>query len=699
MGITMLKKRIIIFLLLGCLLGNNLTVFAIDTKYPNYANEFLGEDKHEKFNRRMFNFNQKLNKYAIRPIHILWSSIMPEFGMDRLNGISNNIEYPIRLTSSLIQRDFKTSKNETLRFLTNTLLGLGGMFDPARHIFKIEQAKENMEQALEKCHIKSGPYFVAPIISFTSVRGIFGRILDIALNPSSYIGTPIIAAAKALLTINRTSYAQPLLKMVESNYCDPYEIMKKAYGIDCYIKQSNLDRVDVKKSLITEPIEEIEGVQDVISQKTDTTEIAEKPVKIEVSSELLNPNHLYGEAIYDEDLKGNETLKHFKLNPDIKLKGYHPQHPVVDSMRTALFFAPGVDDSIWNELSLWNRCFNKKIRQTSIHLTDEKDDYKFRFILQKDKKSPLAIIYPSIGEGIMSHHSATLGKILYDKGYSVIIQGSHFQWEFVKSMPENYRPGDISKDADIVRKVSAKIINQLEEKYNYKFGNKIIVGTSLGALTALYIGEKESKDNTLGNLKIISICPPIDLVYAMKQIDKNSEDWAKSPENLKEKVGLTAAKVVNLYQYKDKIDFEVNNLPFNEEEGKLITGFVMHQKLSDLIYTIEHAEKIKDSRIYNDINNMGYQDYVNKYLIEGSDDTMSTLSKKVNLAYISDYLENENNYKIYHSINDYLTNNTQLKNLKKMTGNKTVLLDNGAHLGFLYRHEFIEDLKKSISDN
>lgn len=125
---------------------------------------------------------------------------------------------------------------------------------------------------------------------------------------------------------------------------------------------------------------------------------------------------------------------------DMVLFDYNPQCPVVDSMRTALFDLPGINDSIWNELSLWNRCFSKKIKTSQVNIIPQRDDYKFRYILQKEKTSPLAIIYPSIGEGITSHHSVVLAKLFYEAGYSVIIQGSNFQWEFVKSMPEDYRP-------------------------------------------------------------------------------------------------------------------------------------------------------------------------------------------------------------------------------------------------------------------
>ena len=183
----------------------------------------------------------------------------------------------------------------------------------------------------------------------------------------------------------------------------------------------------------------------------------------------------------------------------------------------------------------------------------------------------------------------------------------------------------------------------------------------------------------------------------MKQVDKNSQEWNMSSQDLKQRVASTAAKVVKLYQSKKDIDFEVNNLPFNEEEAKMITGFIMHQKLSDLIYAIENPSKEQNSELYSKINNMGYMEYAKKYLMSKDDVSFDDLAFELSLNFISDYLQNASNYKIYHSLNDYLTNSNQLKQLKQMSGTKTVFLDNGAHLGFLYRQEFIQDLKNTIA--
>ena len=294
-------------------------------------------------------------------------------------------------------------------------------------------------------------------------------------------------------------------------------------------------------------------------------------------------------------------------------------------------------------------------------------------------------------------HSVIIAKIFYDKGYSVIIQGSHFEWEFVKSMPEDYRPGVPVRDVDYLKMLTTKIINTLQDRYNCEFSDKVVIGTSFGAMTTLFLAQKESKDNTLNISKFISINPPIELLYSMQQIDNNTAEWNKNPQNLKERVALTAAKVMQLLQdeslQKDKIEY----LPFSEEEAKLITGFVMHQKLSDLIFTIEDGHNVNQSELYSKIRSMNYREYAKKYLLSETYNKVEDLGRDTSLYLIADYLKNSNNYKIYHAIDDYLVNPSQLQRLKSYCGNRLVLMNNGSHLGFLYRKEFIDLLKQDIT--
>ena len=123
----------------------------------------------------------------------------------------------------------------------------------------------------------------------------------------------------------------------------------------------------------------------------------------------------------------------------------------------------------------------------------------------------------------------------------------------------------------------------------------------------------------------------------------------------------------------------------------------MHQKLSDLVFAIEQIPNNKQTDFYKEINNMNYGDYLKKYILGDSLLAYDDVNYDTSLYSISNYLENNDNYKIYHSLDDYLVNSQQLNILKKYTGNKSVFLNNGSHLGYMYREEFINDLKNELS--
>ncbi len=647
-----------------------------DEVFPNYAEIYLGKDKFENFNRKVFLFNGALNKYAIKPITVVWSSIMPKYGQERLKNAYQNILYPRILVSSLIQKDFEAVKKATTRFLVNSTLGVAGMFDVSKKILKIKPIEEDMEQALAKLKIKKGPYLVVPILSSTTVRGLFGKGLDASLDPTSYIGNPVIAGVKAGLTVNNLTLIQPLSNLVEKNYIDPYDIAKKMYGVQVAILENNLDREEI-----------IELKEKEINEENEFKNLAQNSGFINVSNNLED---IIKGSTFEDNIFSDE------LPIDIILKNYNPQHPVIDSMRTALFDIEGVDDSIWGENSIWNRSFKNRIKLDKVLIYPDREKYKFRYIMQKDKNSPVAIIFPSIGEGINSHHSNIMAKIFYDEGYSVIIQGSAFHYDFAKSMEKGYVPGNPNDDVKYIKETTAKILEKLEEKYDCKFRDKVVLGTSYGAMSSLFLADYEARNNTLNISKFISINPPIELLYAMSVIDENNKDWDKNPNNLKEKTSLCVAKVLNTIQKKEE-NFKIETLPFNLVEAKLITGFVLHQKLSDLIFALEDVPIHKKTDFYEKMNKISYKDYANKYLLSKNYPNLEEFSIISSLHYIKNYLQNGQNYRIYHTIDDYLVNYEQLKKLKSYSKEKMKLIDKGAHLGFLYREEFINDLRKEIS--
>lgn len=653
------KKRIkaLVLLMVFVIFCANNLCFAITeeknetSNKTKIVNEVVGKDKFEGFNRKIFKFNGVVNKCLVKPVNILWTSIVPNCAMKRFENCYTNIEYPKRAVSCLLQKDFKATGRETARFLINSTIGLGGLFDPAKNKFNIEPSKEDIEQALSKSKIKKGPYLVLPLIPPSNVRGYVGKALDWGLNPSNYLWgiAPVVAKAGAMA--NKTAYSQALIKNIEA-FADPYDVSKTLQGIDEYIKNSNFDRKEVLAKIIN-------------SQKTENAED-------EISSDI-------------------------SFSADMEFQNYESQSPVVDSMRTSLFELPN-KKSAWNELSVWNRNFNKKIKSSNVKIDDDRDSYKFRYILQKNKKAPIAILFPSIGEGAFSHHPVVFAKILHDAGYSVIIQGNPFHWQFVKSAPENFKPGLPQRDAQYSRFVTWKILQKLQEKEKINPVNKVMIGTSYGALTTLFIAAEEEKNNILNISKYISISPPIDLIYAMKKLDFQLAKCNQSDEEMQQKTAIAASKLMQLYSLMEHqiTPEDFKSFPLTEEEGIIATNFMMKQKLSDIVFSLENVSTNKKTDIYKKIDKMTFSDYFSKYLSKDSAKSAEEFTHEMSLYSLEKFLTKSNKYKIYEAVDDYFANDNQISWLKKTGMDRVVLLKNGAHLGFLYRKEFQDALKKDI---
>lgn len=627
-----------------------------ETFYPDYSCEFSGIDTCEKFNRKLFVFNLKLNRRVIRPVNIVWASVMPKYGMDRIKNAYNNVNFPVRFASCLFQKDFKASKQELVRFITNTTIGVGGLYDPALTRFKIEPCNEDLAQALAKTKIKRGPYLVLPIVR-GNVRDLVGKVLDWPFKPTSYVG-PFGAAANALFAVNNTTCSQPLVKKVDDSFADPYVIAKQIDGIDRYIKNTNLDRSSIFK------------------EKTK-------------SQNIINVC---------------EFSQSCKIEPDIKLVNFNPQGSLVDSTRTAFFDNQKLDDSIWSEMSIWNKCFNKVIKTTSVKIYPNRSKYNYRYLLNKDKNSPLAILYPSFGEGIGADKSTVLAKILYSKGYSIAILGSAFQWEFIKSMPENYKPGLPTKDAQKLRLTTAKILEDIKIKKGRTFDKKIIIGCSYGALTGAFATAQDDKEdidseNKLNITKYIGINPPVDILYAMRELDKYSQDWKKDPSDLKERTAIAAEKTVLVANsiYKKELKQMPENMPYTNDEAKMLISFIMKQKLYDVIFAIENSSRSKKSGIENTVNKMSFNDYAQNYLHINDYDSTEKSDCDTSLYSIENDLKTSDKYKIYHTVDDYFVNQEQLEWLKNVSNDKTILFSNGSHLGYLYRKEFLDQFEKDIN--
>ena len=143
-------------------------------------------DPWEGFNEVMFDFNRKLDQYVLKPVAKVWDKIVPDEVQRMLANGFDNLESVKRFVNSLLQGKFQGAAREMSRFMLNTTVGVGGLFDVAKAA-QIEKSREDFGQTLGFYGVGPGPYLVLPVSPPSTVRDTIGSVADGFLNPLRYI--------------------------------------------------------------------------------------------------------------------------------------------------------------------------------------------------------------------------------------------------------------------------------------------------------------------------------------------------------------------------------------------------------------------------------------------------------------------------------------------------------------------------------
>jgi phospholipid-binding lipoprotein MlaA len=143
------------------------------------------EDPWEGFNRSIYRFNFYFDKYLYLPVVRGYEFITPTFLQERISGFYNNIGEVRNLTNSLFQLKGVESATTLGRFVTNSTLGIGGLFDPATS-FGLERHDQDFGKTLGYWGAGSGPYLVLPVFGPSSVRDTGGLVVDSGISYGIY---------------------------------------------------------------------------------------------------------------------------------------------------------------------------------------------------------------------------------------------------------------------------------------------------------------------------------------------------------------------------------------------------------------------------------------------------------------------------------------------------------------------------------
>jgi phospholipid-binding lipoprotein MlaA len=207
-----------------------------DSEYDDFfADEFeFGEevatnDPFEDTNRAVLTFNRGLSRHVFDPMIRGYRFVVPEPARRGVRRAFTNFKTPSTLVNDLLQLRFKDAAQTFGRFVLNTTIGFGGIFDVA-----IEAGWEHHEsdfgQTLGRLGVGTGPYLVVPIMGPNTVRDGFGGVVDLFFQPLTYLVGPIesivLGVSSGFTTLDARGHA---LKSLEESSVDFYSALRSAY--------------------------------------------------------------------------------------------------------------------------------------------------------------------------------------------------------------------------------------------------------------------------------------------------------------------------------------------------------------------------------------------------------------------------------------------------------------------------------------
>jgi len=191
------------------------------------------DDPLEKYNRKVYQFNDRLDKAVVRPVAVGYRKITNPPVRRSVGNFFTNIRMPVTVANDLLQARPKQALQSSGRFVVNLTLGFAGFFDPASQMGLPLQSTD-FGITLARWGVPDGDYLVLPFLGPSTVRDVwtvpvdsyFLDPLSIYARNHSYSGLQYLPQVLYLVTlraqlIDAESYLQ-------SAY-DPYVFMRDAY--------------------------------------------------------------------------------------------------------------------------------------------------------------------------------------------------------------------------------------------------------------------------------------------------------------------------------------------------------------------------------------------------------------------------------------------------------------------------------------
>ncbi len=243
------KRRISI----GLLLVAAITLSACATTGKSAGQRL---DPWENWNRKVFSFNEGLDKAVLIPVATAYSNVVPHLVREGVDNFFGNAADAWSAVNSFLQFKMGDGFHGVMRVGTNTLFGLGGVLDPATEM-GLNRSPQDFGKTLAHYGVGAGAYIVWPLYGPSTVRDSIALPLDRGASPAVVMNDgATVVGITALQIINTRANFLAGSRMLDDIVLDKYTFVRDAYlqrrgtrllGEDAYPEDDYVDVPQTEK--------------------------------------------------------------------------------------------------------------------------------------------------------------------------------------------------------------------------------------------------------------------------------------------------------------------------------------------------------------------------------------------------------------------------------------------------------------------
>ncbi|MDE2366588.1 MAG: VacJ family lipoprotein, partial [Betaproteobacteria bacterium] len=150
-------------------------------------------DPYEKVNRESYSFTDVVDRKILEPVANFYIDHVPNPVRRSVGNFYDNLEYPNVVLNAFLQGKVRQGFEDSLRFIVNSSVGVGGLFDVASHMGLV-QHNEDFGQTLGVWGVDAKTYIFIPILGPSSNRDIADIPVSTITNPLFFAGIFVLGA-------------------------------------------------------------------------------------------------------------------------------------------------------------------------------------------------------------------------------------------------------------------------------------------------------------------------------------------------------------------------------------------------------------------------------------------------------------------------------------------------------------------------